>query len=719
MFFQKKAFGLDICDTSLAAIELKKTRGEIELIAAGRLELESSIVKNGLILNQEKLVQAIKKLLLKTKPEEIKTPYVIVSLPASSVFIHIFDFPQTLNTKQIEGAIKNQVEEFLPIPLTELYWTFETITLRDDKREVLFVAAEKKLVDEYLKVFEKCFLKPIALDIEPISLARALIEDFEKEEGVLICDIGDRTTILTIFDQTEVRCFFNLFQAGNKFTKEVAREFKISEEEAEKKKIKYGLLGGLAEKERVKKAIEPVLNELVEEIKKIADYYQKKTSRKIKKVLLCGGSSKMTGIDLYFSKNLPFQVAIGKPWFKMEAETKKFRPAFSINGLKISQLKKEFKSVTSDLSINALGLALRAIKRKTRRRRINLLPGFKKNDKLKQVVPLVALVIVFIIFFIIFAFWRRGSKRMIVPEEILEKEKIIEETPRSQVEVTAPTSTPLEFSIFVKAETQAVAVSLAADEIKGRFLENEILESKIFDSTGEKEKEAKAGGEVFLINNFYDRNQILVKETRLLSSENILFRLAQKVEIPARSKIKAKAYADEVGEKGNIGPTRFSLPGLLPASQEKVYAESNSVMTGGKIKIKIVTSEDIEKAEAQFKEELRQKNLNILKNKLKEKEIFLSELVIEEVKSVYSSVKVETEKDKFEIKMKLKSSVLVFEETDILIKALEKLKNFLAQGKELIDYKLKEPHYQVDEYNLKAKKAKLKINTVADLEKNE
>jgi len=66
--FQKKAFGLDICDTSIVAIQLKKHRGKIELVAAGHLELESGIVKNGLILDQEKLSQAIKKLLLKTKP---------------------------------------------------------------------------------------------------------------------------------------------------------------------------------------------------------------------------------------------------------------------------------------------------------------------------------------------------------------------------------------------------------------------------------------------------------------------------------------------------------------------------------------------------------------------------------------------------------------------------------------------------------------------------
>ena len=712
LFFQKKVFGLDICDTSIVAIQLKKQRDRIELVAGGRLELEAGIIENGLILNQEKLSQAIKKLLRGTKPKEIKTPYVIASLPSSSVFIHIFDFPQTLTNKQLEGVVKNQAEELLPIPLAELYWTFETATLRGDQREILFAAAEKKLVDKYLKVFEECLLKPIVLDIESISLARALIKDFEKEEGIIICDIGDRTTILTIFDQTGIRSFFNFFQAGNKFTREIAREFKITEEEAEEKKIKYGLSGDSAEKERVKKAIGPVLNELAEEIKKIADYYQAKASRKIKKVILCGGSSKMIDIDLYFSKNLPFQVTIGKPWFKIEVETKKFKPSFLINGFKLNLVQKGFKPVIDYLSINALGLALRVIKRKTRRQRINLLPGFKKYDKLKI---LVACLLVLIILAAIFIFWRLRSGQLIVPEESLESEKVSKKVPETESEiVVAPTSTPIEFTVFVKVETQGLP--LASDEIAGRFLESEIFESKTFLATGEREKEAKASGEVTLINNYYNRNQILVKETRLLSSENILFRLAQKVEIPARGKIKARVYADEEGEKGNIKPTRFSIPGLLPASQEKVYAESNSAMTGGKIKIKIVTAEDIEKAEAQFKEELRPKNLNILKNKLKGKEIFLSELATEEVKSVSSSVKAETEKDKFEIKMKLKSSVLVFKEADILIKALSELKDLLPQGRELIDYQLKEPLYQVDEYNLGAKKAELKINTMANLE---
>jgi len=90
--------------------------------------------------------------------------------------------------------------------------------------------------------------------------------------------------------------------------------------------------------------------------------------------------------------------------------------------------------------------------------------------------------------------------------------------------------------------------------------------------------------------------QTLVATTRLLTPDNILFRLTKKVTIPANSSLVAKVYADQAGAQGNIGPSTFIIPGLSPALQKIVYAKSEQAMSGGTKKIGVLTQTDIDQA---------------------------------------------------------------------------------------------------------------------------
>ncbi len=135
--------------------------------------------------------------------------------------------------------------------------------------------------------------------------------------------------------------------------------------------------------------------------------------------------------------------------------------------------------------------------------------------------------------------------------------------------------------------------------------------------------QAKAEGTVTLYN---DRNvaQTLVATTRLLTPDNVLFRLKNRVTIPANLTIQAEVAADQEGEIGNIGPTTFTIPGLSEDLQGLVYAKSTTPMAGGLRTIGILTENDIQKAEqeliksassnimAQFLEEAEQKKYELL-----------------------------------------------------------------------------------------------------------
>lgn len=142
--------------------------------------------------------------------------------------------------------------------------------------------------------------------------------------------------------------------------------------------------------------------------------------------------------------------------------------------------------------------------------------------------------------------------------------------------------------------------------IEGVVTSTRVSVSSTFKPTGEKEIPSQATGKI-TIHNDSGTPQPLVATTRFLSSDDILFRLENRVDVPANSTITADVYADKKGKQGNIGPDEFTIPGLNPARQEVVYGISNKQMTGGVKSIGILSEKDIEKASDKLKEKIKQK----------------------------------------------------------------------------------------------------------------
>lgn len=85
----------------------------------------------------------------------------------------------------------------------------------------------------------------------------------------------------------------------------------------------------------------------------------------------------------------------------------------------------------------------------------------------------------------------------------------------------------------------------------------------------------RARGTVRLINTF-SKPQTLVRTTRLLTSDQKLYRLDRQVLIPANGETLVEVYADKLGEEFVIGPTsHFSIPGLSADLQRFIYAASD------------------------------------------------------------------------------------------------------------------------------------------------
>ena len=123
--------------------------------------------------------------------------------------------------------------------------------------------------------------------------------------------------------------------------------------------------------------------------------------------------------------------------------------------------------------------------------------------------------------------------------------------------------------------------------------------------TGNKTTDGLAVGEVTIYNET-NAVQTLVKTTRLLNTNGVLFHLSDRVSVPANGEIMAKVYADQPGATGNIGPSKFTIPGLSEDKQKVIYAESTKAMAGGVRTIGVLSAEDLKSAKADFANKVKQ-----------------------------------------------------------------------------------------------------------------
>jgi len=147
-------------------------------------------------------------------------------------------------------------------------------------------------------------------------------------------------------------------------------------------------------------------------------------------------------------------------------------------------------------------------------------------------------------------------------------------------------------------------------------------------ANGKEFKGENASGTITVINTS-NKDWSLIPRTRFQTSDGIVFRSQSFVSVPKAhgdqpGALDVQVVADEldaydqvVGEKGNIGPTRFFLPGLKASNQKKLYAESKSQMTGGKTNvIKHILAEDIDAAKEKLERTLKGEAEIILKNEI-------------------------------------------------------------------------------------------------------
>lgn len=353
-----EAFGLDISTLSLKIAKLKRKGKFFKLVSFGKREIEPGIIEKEKVENEAGLAKIIKKALIETKGEKIKTKYVIASLPEEKSFLRVIRMPK-MTESDLNSAIPYEAENYIPMPIKEVYLDFQIISPAQNQLkylDILIAAIPKEIVDSYLFCFKKAGLQPLSFEIESTAISRALIKDETAPYSVLMIDLGATRTGFIIFAGKSLKITSSIFISGQNFTEIISKNLNVAFNVAEELKIRCGL-NKKKEEGKIFKALTPAIIEMVQQIKKHITYYESHNSvfglpfdgKKIEKILLCGGGANLIGLSEFLSSELKIPTEIGNPWINI-------MPQF--------EEKNSLLSFRDSLEYTtALGLAIKGVKR--------------------------------------------------------------------------------------------------------------------------------------------------------------------------------------------------------------------------------------------------------------------------------------------------------------------------------------------------------------------
>ncbi len=261
-----------------------------------------------------------------------------LALPTTSSFQRLSKLPSTLgSSKNVSRIVEFEAAQAVPYSMHEIEWgyqllhhswedtveeeqedgTVEEVTVQNEEYEALFVALKTEEVTCYTDAIERSGKKILSVELSALNIFNAaVVSQIPENECTLILDIGARGTCLMLADNRRI-FMRNIPIGGDTLNIQIAREFSVSETEAEDLKRRYGFvaLGGAYDEPEsalaatISKIARNVMTRLHGEVSRSINVWRAQHHGNAPvKVLLAGGGSTMQYTLEFFNEKLRLPV---------------------------------------------------------------------------------------------------------------------------------------------------------------------------------------------------------------------------------------------------------------------------------------------------------------------------------------------------------------------------------------------------------------------------
>lgn len=297
--------GIDIGNRSIKIVDTTVKKDSISINNFAVELLPENIIDNDNIIEPKSLVRILRSLIERYKLKG-KANFVLCS---SQVMIRDLELPTNMKTSELESSVYYEMEQILPGITGNSVIDFRP--KKDGK--VMVCSAPIELIKEYADIIKEAGLKLQAVDVMCNSIAKLYKRYVNTTGAMAVIDLGHSKLDVTVISDGEIN-LNKTFNSGNSRIDElIANYYNLSIEEADRVK-RSGFKGYNITNDDLERYLRFSYENILGDIKKLFEFFNSRNrGKEVSQVVLTGGGTLFSGVDLYFEKMLGMPTTIFKP----------------------------------------------------------------------------------------------------------------------------------------------------------------------------------------------------------------------------------------------------------------------------------------------------------------------------------------------------------------------------------------------------------------------
>lgn len=293
--------GIDVGSYSVKIAQVQRGFGEFKLVNF----FEVPLVAEEVLTYHEAASAALSKFLA-----DNPIPYdsCVVSLPGTMVSYRAIELPFN-NPKKIDQTLEFEIESLVPFEIDDILFDYTILNTGENYSKVLATYLPEETFKKFLEQIQHSGVDPRYMGTDTLDLSYLVLSGALPPEGRYgILDLGHSKTNLVVMEGSKIKFVRSLSWGGDRLTKTIANAANLDYEAAENYKHQKGHLVEKSE-DPVQQAIETDFHDLGLALRQTLFSFYESGEDPIEALYLCGGTSKLNGIETYFSHLLNINVS--------------------------------------------------------------------------------------------------------------------------------------------------------------------------------------------------------------------------------------------------------------------------------------------------------------------------------------------------------------------------------------------------------------------------
>ena len=319
LFSRDKTIAIDIGSALIKLMQIERAGDGWRVSRAVVHPTPPGACHDGMIADIPAVASAIKDAL---RGADMHATGALAAVSGSQVLVRHVQLPK-MSEAVLRKSIRFEAAKYISASVDDSIVEFEIVEQHhaEGQMQVMLVATPRELIESRVAVIEEVGLEALVVDVEAFALIRSLVE-FSRDPSILqdtiaLVDMGAGHTDLNIVSEGQFQLTRNIPIAGTSLTQAIKSLINCDDTEAEalKRAVHIGprltTAGEPPDENLVKaaRAIQPLLDELLREIRRSLHYFQSQFSENsaqkvVSRLLLTGGTSRMSGLPEYISAKL-------------------------------------------------------------------------------------------------------------------------------------------------------------------------------------------------------------------------------------------------------------------------------------------------------------------------------------------------------------------------------------------------------------------------------